>query len=241
MRIAVISDVHGNLAALEAVLAGIGRLGADEILSLGDVVGYGPDPSACLAAVRERCTVCLAGNHDAAVAGRSSLGNFNEYARRAAAWTTAALSAAELAYLAAQPLVARREGLLLVHASPREPEAWHYLFGPEDAAGQFDAFSEQLCLVGHTHRPGILALDPEGTVTPGAFPLAARRGRRCLVNAGSVGQPRDRDPRASFLLLDGVRGVLTVHRVAYPVERTQRRMREAGLPAFLAERLAVGI
>lgn len=241
MRIAVLSDIHGNLEALEAVLADVERMGADEIFSLGDVVGYGPNPGACLEIVQGRAAISLLGNHDAAVAGLASLAEFNEYARWGVEWTAGRLAAWQIEYLAALPYVHRTPELLCAHASPVEPERWHYIHGAADVGEPFAAFSERICIVGHSHRPGIYAV---GGVRP-----APRRGRgeklqpgvRYLVNAGSVGQPRDRDARSSYVLFDDARGRVEIRRVPYPVERTQQRMRAAGIPAFLVDRLSAGV
>lgn len=241
MKIAVISDVHGNLEALEAVLARVAGLGADALWSLGDIVGYGPDPRACLELLRERAAVSILGNHDAAAIGRTAVEDFNEFARLAVEWSGRQLGAADRAYLESLPLVFRAPGALLVHASPREPEAWHYIHGASDAAEHFAAFEEPLCFVGHSHRPALLTLDEAGQVGRAGSRVAIGPGRRCIANAGSVGQPRDRDPRASLVLWDTGAGEVELHRVAYPFERTQRRMRDAGLPGFLVERLAVGV
>ena len=241
MRIAVISDVHGNLEALEVVLATLGELGADAVWSLGDIVGYGPAPRECLALVRDRAAVSLLGNHDAAAIGRTEIEDFNEFARSAVAWSSEQLAPADFAYLESLPLVVRAADALLVHASPREPEAWHYIHGASDAAEHFADFTERVCFVGHSHRAGILSIDEVGHVPRAADRAVFGPGERYIVNAGSVGQPRDRDPRSSFALWETATGEVAVHRVAYAVERTQAQMRAAGLPGFLVERLAAGV
>lgn len=241
MRIAVLSDIHGNLEALEAVIDDVERVGAGAIWSLGDVVGYGPNPGACVEIVKARAAVSLIGNHDAAVAGLASLDDFNEFARWAVEWTAPRLPAWQIEYLAALPYVHRAAGLICVHASPVEPERWHYIHGAADLGEPFAAFAERACFVGHSHRAGVYAV--------GDAPPAARRGGgellrpgvRYLINAGSVGQPRDRDPRASYALYDDAAGRVEIRRVVYPVERTQQRMRAAGIPGFLVDRLAAGV
>lgn len=241
MRTAVISDIHGNLEALEAVLAEVDRIGVELLYSLGDIVGYGPDPAACLEIVRRRAAVSLMGNHDAAVAGLTSLEEFNEFARSAVEWTAARLAAAQIEYLGSLPYTHRAPELLLVHASPIEPERWHYLHGLADINEHFAAFAERLCFVGHSHRPGVYAIGGDGTVTRRGAAESLRPGLRYLVNAGSVGQPRDRDPRASFVVYDAARGRVDVRRVSYPVEKTQERMHAAGIPDFLIDRLGAGV
>ena len=239
MRIAVLSDIHGNLEALEAVIADVERVGVDAIWSLGDVVGYGPNPGACVEIVHARAAVSLIGNHDAAVAGLTAIEDFNEFARWAVEWTAPRLPAWQIEYLAALPYVHRAAGLICVHASPVEPERWHYIHGAADLDEPFAAFAERVCFVGHSHRPGIYEL---GAGQPASRRVAAgfAPGARYLVNAGSVGQPRDRDPRAAYALFDDATDRVEIRRVAYPVERTQKRMREEGIPAFLVDRLAAG-
>ena len=239
MRIAVLSDIHGNLEALEAVIADVERVGADALWSLGDVVGYGPNPGACVEIVKARAAVSLIGNHDAAVAGVASPDDFNEFARWAVEWTAPRLPAWQIEYLAALPYVHRAPGLICVHASPVEPERWHYIHGAADLDEPFAAFAERVCFVGHSHRPGIYSL---GAGQPVSRQVASefRPGARHLVNVGSVGQPRDRDPRSSYALFDDAAGRVEIRRVAYPLERTQQRMRAEGIPAFLVDRLAAG-
>lgn len=241
MRIAVLSDIHGNLEALEAVLDDVARTRADAIYSLGDIVGYGPDPEACVDLVHARAAVSLTGNHDAAAVGLTSLEDFNEFARFGVEWSVSLLDAGRLGYLRSLPFTHRAPGLLCVHASPVEPERWHYIHGIGEIVEQFAAFSERICLVGHTHRPVICAERPGAVVEWCGSPERLRPGRRYLVNVGSVGQPRDHDPRACYLLFDDQAASLELRRVAYPVETTQRKMRAAGLPGFLTDRLAAGV
>lgn len=241
MRIAVLSDIHGNLEALEAVLAEVDRLGVDLLYSLGDIVGYGPSPAACVEIVRRRATVSLIGNHDAAVAGLTSLEFFNEFARSAVDWTTAHLDDGQIDYLGSLPYTQRTAGLLLVHASPIEPERWHYIHGLVDIEEHFAAFEERLCFVGHSHRPGVFAIRGARDVARRGVREKLRPGLRYLVNVGSVGQPRDRDPRASYVIYDAADQSVELRRVSYPVERTQERMHAAGIPAFLIDRLGAGV
>jgi diadenosine tetraphosphatase ApaH/serine/threonine PP2A family protein phosphatase len=241
VRIAVLSDIHGNLEALEAVLGEVDRSGVDLLCSLGDIVGYGPSPAACLEIVRRRAAVSLMGNHDAAVAGLTSLDDFNEFARSAVEWTAARLDEGQIEYLATLPYTYRERELLLVHASPIEPERWHYIHGMADIDEHFAAFAERLCFVGHSHRPGVFAIGADRGVARRGECETLRPGQRYLVNAGSVGQPRDRDPRAAYVVYDAAGESITVRRVAYPVEKTQQRMRAARIPAFLVDRLGAGV
>ena len=237
----MLSDIHGNLEALRAVLEDVDRAGAGAIWSLGDIVGYGADPGGCIDVVRRRAAVSLLGNHDAAAAGADSLEDFNEFARSAVEWSAAQLDESRLSYLRSLPLVHREAGVLCVHSSPFQPERWHYIHGLGDLDEHFAAFTEGICFVGHTHRPGIFAAREGQRTERCGSPERLRGGRRYLVNAGSVGQPRDRDQRACYALFDSEEGRVELKRVAYPVSRAQEKIRSAGLPDFLAERLAAGI
>lgn len=241
MRVAVISDIHANLHALEAVLAAVDAEGVDEIWSLGDVVGYGPRPNECVALVRERTALGLAGNHDLAVLGRIDLTTFMGEAGEAARWTQTVLDPEAAEYLGALPSATSAHGITLAHGSPRDP-VWEYVLTEAAAGAALAATADDLVLVGHSHvalwvsaRAGSLAGGPaEGGTT---LDLAAGRH---LLNPGSVGQPRDGDPRAAWLVIDTETGGATYRRTDYPIDRTQAEMREQGLPQMLAERLAHG-
>ncbi len=241
MRIAVLSDIHGNLEALEAVLADLDRIGFDQLYSLGDIVGYGPNPGACIEIVRRRADVSLKGNHDAAVAGVASLEDFNEFARWAVEWTAQRLDGGQLEYLGSLPYTCCVQGILLAHASPIEPERWHYIHGLADLDDHFAAFAERLCFVGHSHRPGVYAIRAGHHAARHGDRERLRPGLRYLVNAGSVGQPRDRNPQASYVIYDEEDERVEVRRVAYPVAKTQQKMRAAGIPSFLVDRLDAGV
>jgi predicted phosphodiesterase len=242
MRIAVISDIHANLHALEAVLAAIDAEGVDEVWCLGDLVGYGPRPNECVALVQERATFCLAGNHDLAVLGTIDLEDFVGDARAAADWTRTVLDPHARAFLASLPPAGTRAGVALAHGSPRDP-VWEYVLSPQAAAAAFAATSEPLVLVGHSHVQLALARADDGTVTGGPATagdeIELGAGRR-LLNPGSLGQPRDGDPRAAWLVIDVVSSRATFRRTTYPIERTQAEMRERDLPKILSERLAHG-
>ena len=242
MRVAVISDIHGNFDALQAVLEAVEREAVDELWSLGDVVGYGPQPNECCRAVASLAVASLAGNHDLGVLGAIDLGDFSDDAAASARWTRSVLEDESRAYLAALPSSAARGGVELFHASPRDP-VWDYVLTDEAAAATFALTSAPLVLVGHTHVPIAVLLrerEPSGGVAHGGTECDLTEGR-WVLNPGSVGQPRDGDPRAAFLVLDFDRGSAAFHRLHYAVERTQARIREAGLPAVLAERLAHGV
>jgi diadenosine tetraphosphatase ApaH/serine/threonine PP2A family protein phosphatase len=241
MRVAVVSDIHGNLHALEAVLSAVDAFEPDELWCLGDVVGYGPRPNECCHLVRNRASVCLAGNHDLGVLGTIDLVEFSGEAAVAASWTRSILDEDARSFLAGLRPSAESRGLELYHASPLDP-VWEYVLTPEAARAALHATEAPAVLVGHSHVA--LALTPDdGEVAGGLAPdgaSAAFGERRFLLNPGSVGQPRDGDPRAAFLLLDLDERRADFHRAEYPVEQTQREIADAGLPAILGERLVHG-
>ena len=223
-------------------MADVEREEPDELWCLGDLVGYGPRPNPCCAAVERCATTCLAGNHDLGVLGEIDLAEFADDAIAAARWTRSALSEEPRAYLSSLRPTARRDGVELFHASPRDP-VWDYVLSAEAAAASFELTEAPLVLVGHSHVPLTISLErgiPDGGVAPGGTELGLAPGRK-LLNPGSVGQPRDGDPRAAWLLLDLGGGRASFRRVAYDVARTQGEIRERGLPDALAERLAHGI
>jgi diadenosine tetraphosphatase ApaH/serine/threonine PP2A family protein phosphatase len=242
MRIAVISDIHANLHALETVLGDVDRESVDEIWCLGDVVGYGPKPNECCDLIRARTTISLCGNHDLAALGVLDVAEFSGDAAAAARWTSAALGGAQRTWLGSLAPLARRDEAELYHASPRDP-VWEYVLSEEVALLSLEATTAPLVLVGHTHVALALALQGRGVdggLAPGGV-VVDLDGRRFIVNPGSVGQPRDGDPRAAWLLLDIDGGSASFRRVTYPIDRTQKEMRDAGLPEALAGRLAHGL
>lgn len=242
MRVAVISDVHSNLHALEAVRRDLERERPDEVWNLGDSVGYGARPSECCELLGRFTTRTLVGNHDLAAIGQLSLEGFSQVAAAAAAWTREHLSPSAAAYLKGLEPARKLAGCELYHGSPREP-VWAYVLRAASAAEAFSLSSEPLVLVGHSHYAlaaslveGQLDFDlaPEGTCVDLSL-------GRWLLNPGSVGQPRDGDPRAAYLLLDLDTGRAEFRRVEYEIERTQSEIRAAGLPRLLASRLARGL
>jgi diadenosine tetraphosphatase ApaH/serine/threonine PP2A family protein phosphatase len=240
VRYAILSDIHGNLEALRAVLDDCaGR--ADAVLCLGDTVGYGADPLACVELIAERAQAIVGGNHEHAVAGRLGLTWFNPYARAAAEWTRERLDEDHRAYLGALPLLTEVADATLVHASPAQPDEWDYLVTAEDGFAAFSHFATRWCFVGHSHVPGAWSLGSAGPEHhPDAALLQSERGRRYIVNVGSVGQPRDRDPRAAYALWDVEAGRMQIRRIGYDVTAARRKIVQAGLPRFLADRLAIG-
>jgi diadenosine tetraphosphatase ApaH/serine/threonine PP2A family protein phosphatase len=241
-RVAVISDVHANWHALEAVLAAVDEERPDEIWCLGDLVGYGPRPNPCCAEIARRAELCLVGNHDLGVLGELDLLDFAPEAVESARWTREVLADEARAYLRSLRPAGRRDGVELFHASPRDP-VWEYVLTGEAAAAAFDLTEEPLVLVGHSHVPLAIALE-DGSLDGGLAPEGTQTelgADRVLLNPGSVGQPRDGDPRAAWLMLDFGARRAWFRRTAYPVERTQAEIRERGLPDALAERLAHGL
>ncbi len=232
MRLAILSDIHSNLEALTSALRLIDNEAVDHVVCLGDIVGYGADPDACVRLVRERCDVVVQGNHDAAVVTTSVADSFTVNARTAVFWTRNHISEENLSYLHSLPLHRTLSDILFVHASPCDPEQWPYIVDEQDARAVFGCFTEKICFVGHSHFPGVY--DPQGRIA------SPRRNGRTLVNVGSVGQPRDRDPRLSFGLFDTEEWTYHNVRAVYDVDTAARKILEADLPRALANRLFVG-
>lgn len=232
MRIAILSDIHSNLAALEAVLLKMDSLAISTVWCLGDIVGYGPFPNECVDIVRRRCSLVVTGNHDSGVVGVTPVDDFNENGLRAIFWTRGALAAEHLEYLRGLPLTLMHDSCTLVHASPADPSEWHYLHSVRGAVKNFRAFTTRICFIGHTHVPVVIGED--GTVN-----RFTDKGRY-IVNVGSVGQPRDGDPLAAFGVYDSETGRYESVRVPYAIEKTAEAILKAGLPEHLARRLYHG-
>ena len=241
MRVAVISDVHGNLGALEAVLAAVDEERPDVVWCLGDVVGYGPRPNRCCAEVAARAELCLAGNHDLGVLGAVDLEAFTHDAAFSARWTRSVLSHEARAFLESlRPSGERADvGVELYHASPRDP-VWEYVLDREAVAAALKATSAPVVLIGHSHVPLAGKQGEEQAAAHAPDRTRVELTGRWLLNPGSVGQPRDGDPRAAYLVLDLDARFAVFRRVVYPVHETQREIRERGLPEALAGRLAHG-
>ncbi len=240
MIAAILADIHGNLAAFEAVLDDIERVGGcDELWCLGDIVGYGPEPSDCIALLRRHSHLCVAGNHDWGAIGRIDISDFNPHAAAACRWTGEQLSDGDIAYLDNLPLTLVRGDFTIVHASPRDP-IWEYVLSAHTAGENFAHFDTGYCLIGHSHAPAVFHLCEGNCRQLELHPTLELGGERLLINPGSVGQPRDGDPRAAYAVYDTNESRISHYRVTYDVERTQRRMMEAGLPQFLIQRLSDG-
>jgi diadenosine tetraphosphatase ApaH/serine/threonine PP2A family protein phosphatase len=240
VRVAVLSDIHSNAPALEAVLDAVAPY--DRLWVLGDIVGYGPDPDAVVERLRDEDVVAVAGNHDAAAVGRLSTHAFNDMARAAVEWTADFISADTRDWLSSLPDQRVEADFTLVHGSPRDP-LWEYVSSVSVARASFEVLETDRCLVGHTHHQLTFRLDGgdvEGLQASDGARLMLDE-RRCILNPGSVGQPRDRDPRACAMTIDLDSGQVDWFRVSYPIEKTQRAIRDRGLPRALADRLELGV
>ncbi len=242
MRYAVLADIHSNLVAFEAVLEDIERKGGvDEIWCLGDIVGYGPEPSRCIQLLRRYRHVCVAGNHDLAAVGKIELSSFNPLAATACRWTTGQLSEADKYYLENLPLTREKEDFLLVHGSPMDA-VMEYVMSTGVASRNFDFFELPFCLVGHTHVPMVFREEGKGCMSIQFSPgIGLALGEsRMIINPGAVGQPRDGDPRAGYAIYDSEGYIFRLYRVEYDISATQDRMMEVGLPIHLITRLEAG-
>jgi len=240
MRRAILSDVHANLEAMKAALTAVDELQCEEIVCLGDLVGYGPDPAEVIELVRDRGIAAVQGNHDAATANPGGDRSFNPWAREAIRWTRDRLDPATRAWLGGLPMSLGLGWALAVHAAPSAPEAWPYVLSLEEASREFQSFGEQICILGHSHVPMIVEHAHESSAMLGPEGAALLSESRYIINVGSVGQPRDGDPRASFGIFDDDDASYTLIRVDYDCRRTARKIVEAGLPPVLGERLLVG-
>lgn len=242
MRIVVVADIHSNLEAFQAALDHAREGGGiDSVWSLGDLVGYGPDPSDCIALLRSHPHRATIGNHDLAATGAIGVEDFNPFAAEAARWTAGVLAEEERAWLGGLPEVIVDGDFTLVHGSLRDP-VWEYLVSPAAAEANFALQTTPLSLVGHSHLPLCFRedgpwIDIESLQDGQSIDL---RERRLIINPGGVGQPRDGDPRAAYAVIDTETGRFEHHRVAYDIAATQRKMKVAGLPAYLIDRLAQG-
>lgn len=242
MRALIVSDVHSNLEALRSVIGHAQSMGGfDQIWQLGDLVGYGPEPAACIDLMREYDHIGVAGNHDLAVVGKLGLEGFNMYAAAAARWTMTQLTDEHADYLSKLPLRLELHDFTVVHGSPRDP-VWEYVLNAAVAAANFSHFRTKRCLLGHSHMPFVCK--PKGSTAlffdfPVDLPVQLRNDR-LIINPGSVGQPRDGLPTASYVMYDFEESTITHHRAGYDIGATQQRMTEHNLPAYLIDRLARG-
>ena len=243
MRALILSDIHSNLEAFQAALTDAAeRGGYDEIWCVGDIVGYGPDPSECIGLLRRHEYVCVVGNHDLAAARRLSTDELNSNARQAAQWTAGQLDGEQVEFLTSLPTVVRRGEFTLVHGSLRRPII-EYLLSVESAMATFQLLESRFCLVGHSHMPFICREGDSGcSFEPFPEEVPVHLGaERLIINPGGLGQPRDGDPRPNYAIYDGDEGTVERHRVEYDIAATQGKMRRAGLPEPLIRRLDFGV
>ena len=244
MKYGVLGDIHANLSALETVLACFEREGVERVLSVGDIVGYGAAPRECIELVRKVEAVVVMGNHDAACVGRIDILYFNNYAREAVRWTQSVLTDEECAWLAALPYTVDLDHCSVGHGTFHRPELFDYIQSTTDADPSLDAMELPVCFVGHTHVPvALLRLrdDPLRTAYTIEDEIDLSEVHRALINVGSVGQPRDEDPRCAYAIYDTDAERVWIRRVEYDIEREAARIRAAGLPSVLADRLHLGV
>ena len=240
MRYAIISDIHANLEALEAVLADIKKEKVDKCVCAGDIVGYGANPHECIELTREHCPVCVAGNHDFATIEKTNIEFFNQYARQATLWTRQNITEDDRKYLESLPLVADVDDCFtLVHGTLYAPALFDYIQTTFDAYLSLQVLQKPLCFVGHSHVPISFFLDDAVTYSTDSV-IRLKEGVKAIINVGSVGQPRDDDPRAAYAMYDTEKNLVVIKRVEYDVEKAIKKIRDAGLPEILGERLRYG-
>jgi predicted phosphodiesterase len=238
----IISDIHGNLEALLAVLKSVKsyKKKIDKTICLGDIVGYGADPGECIRITREISDVILAGNHDFAVCGQTSIENFNAYARSAVLWSRDTLNEEEIEFLKGLPLTHQERSADFVHSSLHRPESWRYLFGTPDTYIDFQIMEKRVLFVGHTHVPVIFENAGVDVKRLNSSELSLNPDMKYIINPGSVGQARDGNPKASFAIFDSEKQSVKTIRVEYDIKEAQRKILDAGLPEILANRLSRG-
>jgi len=237
MAVAIISDVHGNIEALNEVLKYIEDKGIESLYCLGDIVGYGPNPNECVELVSKRCLNVVIGNHDHAALGLTSTEYFNDFAKISTHWTTNNLSEENKSYLHSLDFTYSSDQFLAVHATPSAPTLWHYILSEMDAQHEFKYFDERICFIGHSHFPIIFNNRAGFTRAP---KVKLESEDKFIVNVGSVGQPRDGNPKACFCVYDENENSIEFVRLDYEIDKTREKIIKAGLPVFLADRLKKG-
>lgn len=246
MRVVIISDIHGNLEALTSAIDKIKRLSVDKVICLGDVIGYGANPVECMEIAIKRFDVCIAGNHEWASIGKTSLDFFNPVSRAAIEWTSRKLAPHHIKYIENLPLSFSNEYFCAFHSSPDNPDRWHYIMNWSEAKKGFANFENQICFIGHSHIPAIWCeeskpLEAVFSDSEANASFVLDKHHRYIVNVGSVGQPRDGDPRGCLVIFDTDKMTLNFYRFLYDIVSAQKKIFAAGLPSSLAERLTVGI
>jgi len=240
MRYAIFSDVHSNLEALQAVLAACRAEGARKLFCAGDIVGYGANPKECIDLLRELNITCVAGNHDWAVCGRMDYGNFRDEGKKAIDWTKKVLSTQYIEFLNKLDLTFKTDEFVMVHATLNKPNLFQYLLDMNQSQDTFYLMDRTVCFVGHTHRPQIFAKQNDSVSLAQGLKIEINFQFKYIVNAGSVGQPRDGNPQACLCIFDPDLNRIEVKRVTYDIAGAQKKILEAGLPEMLARRLSVG-
>ena len=241
MRIAFVSDIHSNLPALETVLISIRKHKIDRIYCLGDIVGYGANPVECVKIIAETADKIVAGNHDWGVIGKTDFSRMSEKARLAAIWTYSQLAESDKVFLSKLPLTLHSGETFLVHSTPANPDKWEY-FKSFDSPGlkkQLSVYNEQFCFLGHSHIPRIYD-DTNAKIIPSDKPILLDPNRRYVINTGSVGQPRDGDPRSCYVIFDTEKKYILYKRIEYDIEKASSAILKSNLPAGLASRLFSG-
>jgi predicted phosphodiesterase len=236
MRIAIISDIHSNLEALETALTYIRENNIDKIFCLGDIVGYGPNPNECVELIKENCEQVIIGNHDHAVLGLTSVEYFNDFAKISTGWTAKTMTDENKTYLAKLDFKHYTNGYCLVHATPSEPAQWHYILSENDAYHEFTCFDQHVCFIGHSHFP--IVFSKKGFSREKKIKLEKRN--KYIINVGSIGQPRDGNPRTCFCIYKPDKNMVEYVRLDYDIAKTREKIIKEGLPVFLADRLTRG-
>jgi len=236
MSIAIISDIHGNLEALQTVFEYIDSKKIETVYCLGDIVGYGPNPNECVEMIQERCKVILMGNHDYAAIGLANIEYFNEYAKMSTYWTIDILTESNKQFLKKIPFSHQTDDLILVHSSPSNPTHWYYVLSVQDAQIEMQSFEEHICFIGHSHVPVIFNEQNFYRSTPKKL----KPKSKYIINVGSVGQPRDGNSNCCFTVFDEKEQYVDFVRLSYDINKTYSKIIKAGLPVFLAERLLKG-
>jgi predicted phosphodiesterase len=241
MRYAIISDIHGNLEALEAAIDALSREKIDKYLCVGDIVGYGADPRECIKKTRALGPITVCGNHDAACVGLLDAMRFTKAARSAILWTQKKLGREDIAFLKGLDLVFKNNHFILVHGTLPEPQEFRYMLDKDTAEETFDVMDMRICFVGHSHVPGIFSYKNKRVDYFYKEKARLSGEEKVIVNVGSVGQPRDGDPRLSYCVYDSDEDSLALRRVTYDIEKAQKKILKAGLPPLLAHRLKMGM
>ncbi|MCK4577090.1 metallophosphoesterase family protein [candidate division WOR-3 bacterium] len=241
MRIGILSDIHSNLEALNAVIESAKEQNVDEYICLGDIVGYGANPKECIDIIKGLTTKIVAGNHDYGVCGLTNISYFNDVAKKAIEWTKETITQDYIDFLKSLPLVLEYKEGLFVHSTPSYPDSWNYILSMYDAKREFKFFDQNFCFIGHSHQPVTFSINSEEEIGASIDDtLICVDSKRYIANSGSVGQPRDGNPKASYLIYDIEKKSISFSRVLYDIRKCQTKILDAGLPPFLAQRLEIG-